>query len=191
MIDILLSDLDLDYLFNYLKEFLRIVLGGSVTFKDAIQFTIITWTIIALCLLELAIWIAEGVIYKKVLTMSGIADPNQVFIPYVREVKLSHLVNNNNKVKLLGKFNVSINIVKVSGVLDDVLGLFSWCLLPRAILSFIIYGNILTTIYKSLSNKESICTVFGYLFSMFAILRIIYFWYLYRRYRKERIREEY
>lgn len=187
IIDVFLSDLDLDYLFNYVKEFLRILLGGKVTFHDAIQFTIITWTIIGLCLLELVIWFVEGVIYKKVLTMHGVPNPNQAFVPYVREVKLSHLVNKDNKVKLLGKFNVSINVVKASGVLDDLLGLFSWCLAPRIILSFIIYGNILTTIYKSLSNKEGICTVFGYLFSMFAILRIVYFWYLYRRYRKGRL----
>lgn len=185
MIDLLSFDVDLDYIIEYLQKFLVLVLSGHVTFQDALSFTAVSFYIIISSSIGIVYWFLEGKMYKRILTMSGIENPDLVYIPYSREFVLSKIVNENGKVRLLGRFYVSINIVKISGILDDIFGFILGVTIPRIILSLLIYGHILSTIYTSLAiNKSKKQVVLGYVFSLFALPRIIYFWILYKKYCK-------
>lgn len=187
MIDLLSFDIDLDYIIEYLQKFLALVLNGNVTFQDALSFTAVSFYIIISSSIGIVYWFLEGKMYKRILTMRGIEKPDLVYVPYTREFVLSKIVNENGKVRLLGRFYVSINIVKISGILDDIFGFILGVTIPRIILSLIIYGHILSTIYTSLAiNKSKKQVVLGYVFSLFALPRIIYFWILYKRIKNEK-----
>ena len=187
MIDLLSFDVDLDYIIEYLQKFLVLVLSGHVTFQDALSFTAVSFYIIISSSIGIVYWFLEGKMYKRILTMRGIEKPDLVYVPYAREFVLSKIVNENGKVRLLGRFYVSINIVKISGILDDIFGLILGVTIPRIILSLLIYGHILSTIYTSLAiNKSKKQVVLGYVFSLFALPRIIYFWVLYKQIKNEK-----
>ena len=113
MIDLLSFDVDLDYIIEYLQKFLVLVLSGHVTFQDALSFTGVSFYIIILSSIGIVYCFLEGKMYKLILTMRGIEKPDLVYVPYAREFVLSKIVNENGKVRLLGRFYVSINIVKI------------------------------------------------------------------------------
>lgn len=191
MIDLLSFDVDLDYIIEYLQKFLVLVLSGHVTFQDALSFTAVSFYIIISSSIGIVYWFLEGKMYKRILTMRGIEKPDLVYVPYIREFVLSKIVNENGKVRLLGRFYGSINIVKISGILDDIFGFILGVTIPRIILSLTIYGHILSTIYTSLAiNKSKKQVVLGYVFSLFALPRIIYFWILYKKYHKYKFNAE-
>lgn len=185
MIDLLSFDLDLDYIVNYIEKFIRILLSGHITFKDALGFTIISSYIVISSLIGVVYWFLEGKMYKRILTIRGIQNPDLAYVPYAREFVLSKLVDENGRVRLFGKLYVSTRLIQITGILDDILGFILGVLIPRMILSFVVYGRFLTEVYSYLNRgRTKRVVILSYIFSLFALPRIIYLWVLYKKYCK-------